>query len=80
MLMALVVFQLPIVIEMLLMMNVVSRKALLKGGRYVIVIFFLIAALITPPDFVTQIGLALPMTVLYFLTIFIAKIFKFGEE
>jgi len=80
MLMALVVFQLPIVLEMLLMMNVVQRKTLLKSGRYVIVLFFLVAAIITPPDFITQIGLALPMTALYFLTILIAKICGFGEE
>ncbi|MDC7246113.1 MAG: twin-arginine translocase subunit TatC [Sphaerochaetaceae bacterium] len=80
MLMALVVFQLPIVLEMLLMMDVVKRKSLLKSGRYVVVLFFIVAAIITPPDFITQIGLALPMTALYFLTILIAKIFGFGEE
>ncbi len=80
MLMALVVFQLPIVLEMLLMLNTVKRKTLLLAGRYVIVLFFFIAAIITPPDFVTQVGLALPMTGLYFLTILVAKIFKFGEE
>ena len=80
MMMALVVFQLPIILEMLLILNIVKRKPMLKFGRYIIVLFFLISALITPPDFVTQVGLALPMTVLYYLTILVAKIFKFGEE
>ena len=79
-LMTLVVFQLPIVLEILLALNVVIRKSLFHFGRYVIVLFFLLAALLTPPDFITQIGLAMPMTVLYYLTLFIAKIFKFGEE
>jgi sec-independent protein translocase protein TatC len=79
-LMTLVVFQLPIVLEILLVMNVVKRKVLFHFGRYVIVLFFLLAALLTPPDFITQIGLALPMTVLYYLTLLIAKIFGFGEE
>lgn len=80
MIMALVVFQLPIVLETLLVLNVVKRKILLKFGRYIIVLLFFTAAIITPPDFLTQIGLALPMTGLYYLTILIAKIFKFGEE
>ena len=80
MFMALVVFQMPIVLEMLLVLNMVKRRTLLKFGKYIIVLFFLLSALITPPDFVTQVGLALPMTVLYYLTILIAKIFKFGED
>ncbi|MDC7220595.1 MAG: twin-arginine translocase subunit TatC [Spirochaetales bacterium] len=79
-LLTLLVFQLPIVLEILLMMNILKRKALFKFGRYVIVLFFLVAALLTPPDFITQIGLALPMTVLYYLTLIIAKIFRFGED
>lgn len=78
-LMTLVVFQMPVLLEILMVLNVVKRKVLFKMGRYMIVLFFLIAALITPPDFITQVGLALPMTVLFYLTILIAKIFKFGE-
>ena len=80
MLMSLVVFQLPIVLELLLVLKLVTRKMLFKTGRYMIVLFFLIAALITPPDMVTQAGLALPMTLLYYLTLLVAKIFRFGEE
>lgn len=79
-LMTVVVFQLPIVLEVLMVLNIVKRKALFKFGRYVVVLFFLVSALITPPDFVTQLGLAMPMTVLYYLTILVAKIFKFGED
>jgi sec-independent protein translocase protein TatC len=79
-LMAIVVFQLPVVLEALLILNVVERKRLLGLGKYLIVLFFLISAIITPPDFVTQIALALPMTVLFYLTILIAKIFGFGEK
>lgn len=78
-LMALVVFQIPIVLEILLIMNLLTRKTLLKYGRYVIILFFVLSAILTPPDFVTQLGLALPLTLLYFLAILVAKIFKFGE-
>jgi sec-independent protein translocase protein TatC len=78
-LMTLVVFQLPVLLEILMVLNVIQRKTLFKMGRYMIVLFFLIAAFLTPPDFVTQVGLALPMTVLFYMTLVVAKIFKFGE-
>ena len=47
--------------------------------KKVIVGIFLLSALLTPPDFISQVSLALPMILLFFLTILIAKIFKFGE-
>jgi len=78
-LMAVVVFQLPVILEVLMILNIVQRKTLFKIGRYLVVLFFLIAAVLSPPDFITQIGLALPMTALFYLTLLIAKIFKFGE-
>jgi sec-independent protein translocase protein TatC len=77
---SLIIFQIPIILEILLVLNILSRKVLLRSGRYVIVLFFIMSALLTPPDFVTQIGLALPLTGLYYLTIVIAKIFGFGER
>lgn len=79
MLVALVVFQIPIILELLMVMNVVSRKRLWRAARYVIVLFFILAAIVTPPDFITQLGLALPLTALYFITLLIAKIFGFGK-
>jgi len=75
----LVVFQTPIILEMLLVMNVVNRKILLKTSRQVIVVIFVLSALLTPPDFISQVSLAAPLIVLYFLTILIARIFRFGE-
>lgn len=75
----LLVFQSPIILEMLLVMNVVGRKALLKMSRQVIVVIFILSALLTPPDFISQVSLAAPLIVLYFLTILIARIFRFGE-
>lgn len=79
-LMTVVVFQLPVILEILLVLNVVKRRDLFRFGRYVVVGFFLISALLTPPDFITQIGLALPMIVLYYLTLLVARIFGFGED
>jgi sec-independent protein translocase protein TatC len=77
---SMIIFQFPIVLELLLYLNVIKRKALLAASRYIIVGIFIFTALITPPDIVTQVGLALPLILLYFLTILIAKVFKFGES
>jgi sec-independent protein translocase protein TatC len=77
---ALVIFQTPILLELLLVTNVIKRKTLLKFSRYVMVGIFILSALLTPPDFVSQVSLSVPLIVLYFLTILIAKIFKFGED
>lgn len=72
--------QLPLVMEILLMMNILKRKAVFRASRFVVVGIFFISAIITPPDFISQLGVALPLTALYFLAILIAKIFKFGED
>lgn len=76
---AMLAFQFPIVLELMLYFNMVSRKTLLSSSRLVIVGIFLIAAIVTPPDWISQLGVAIPMVVLFYLTILIAKIFRFGE-
>ncbi|HWR11015.1 MAG TPA: twin-arginine translocase subunit TatC [Rectinemataceae bacterium] len=75
-----IALQTPLIMEILLMMNVLKRKSVFKASRFIIVGIFILAAIITPPDFISQLGVALPLTVLYFLAILIAKIFKFGEN
>jgi sec-independent protein translocase protein TatC len=76
---SLLTLQLPLVLEVLLMLNVLKRRAVFKASRYVIVAIFVLAAIVTPPDFISQLGVALPLLVLYFLVILVAKIFRFGE-
>jgi len=78
-LMIMLSFQFPILLEALMVLNVISRKALFKASRFVIVLVFIVSALITPPDFISQCIIALPLIFLYFCAIFIAKIFRFGE-
>jgi sec-independent protein translocase protein TatC len=80
MLVALVVFQIPIILEVLMAMNVLSRRTLWRAARYLVVSFFVLAAIVTPPDFITQLSLALPLTLLFFLTLLIAKICGFGSK
>ncbi len=73
-------FQFPILLEVCMALNLVSRKTLYKATRYVIVLIFVIAAIVTPPEPVSQMCVALPMIGLYFLTLLVAKIFGFGDE
>ncbi len=79
--MSLFALQTPMVLEVLLMMGVLKRKKVFRATRYIIVVIFVFAAIVTPsPDFISQLGIALPLVILYFLAILVAKIFRFGEE
>lgn len=80
MILACLIFQLPILLEVLLALNVISRKQLLKSARYAIVLIVILSALVTPPDIISQLGFAIPLIFLYFLTIIIAKLFRWGES
>jgi sec-independent protein translocase protein TatC len=51
----------------------------LKSSRFVIVAIFIIASILTPPDCVSQIGLALPLIILFYMAILIAKICNLGN-
>ncbi len=62
-------FQLPVVLTLLASIELVSSQLLAKGRRYAIVIILVLAAFISPPDPISQIGLALPMYLLYELSI-----------
>jgi sec-independent protein translocase protein TatC len=76
---AVLALQAPLLMEILLVLNILKRKQVLYASRYIIVGVFILAAIITPPDFVSQLGVALPLIFFYFLALLIAKIFKFGE-
>jgi len=62
-------FQLPVVLTLLAQIDLVSSASLKKGRRYAIVGILVFAAFITPPDPISQIGLALPMYLLYEISI-----------
>jgi sec-independent protein translocase protein TatC len=67
-------FELPIVLIFLTKVGIVSYYQLKKLRRYVILIIFIVAAIITPPDVISQLILALPMLILYELSLLIIKI------
>jgi len=58
-------FQLPVLLTLLARAGLVSSAALASKRRYAIVVAFVVGAVLTPPDIVSQIGLALPMMLLY---------------
>jgi len=69
-------FQLPVVLSLLARIGVVDSKFLKDRRKYVIVIIFAAAAVLTPPDPVTQIGLAIPLLILYELSILSVKLIE----
>jgi len=78
---AIITFQTPLVLEILLALNVIQRKAVFRASRYVIVGIVILSAVITPSvDPVSQLSIALPLVLLFFLAILVAKIFKLGES
>ena len=69
-------FQLPVALSLLARINLIDSKFLKKRRKYVVVIIFACAALLTPPDPITQIGLAVPLLILYELSIISVKIIE----
>lgn len=70
------VFELPLVITFMARMGLVSVDFLKKNRKYAILIFFAGAALITPPDVITQTMMAIPLMILYEISIIGAKFFQ----
>ena len=69
-------FQLPVVLSLLARVGIVDAKFLKERRKYVVVMIFAVAAILTPPDPVTQIGLAIPLLILYELSIFSVNIIE----
>ncbi len=68
-------FEVPVVVVVLARMGIVDVAKLKSFRGYFIVVAFIIAAVVTPPDVVSQLALAVPMCLLYELGIWAAQIF-----
>ena len=68
-------FEVPVVVCVLARMGLVSIEKLKEFRSYFVVLAFIIAAIITPPDVVSQLALAIPMCILYEVGIWAARIF-----
>lgn len=73
-------FEIPVVTLLLIMVGIVSTQSLEDKRRYIIVGCFGVAAVVTPPDGVSMLLLAIPMWLLFELGLFLAKILIRDEE
>ena len=69
-------FQLPVLLSLLARVGFIDSQYLKKRRKYVVVIIFAFAAVLTPPDPITQIGLGIPLLILYELSILSVKIIE----
>lgn len=70
-----IAFELPLFVFFLAISGIVSAKQLFAGTPYAILIVFVLGALLTPPDFVSQLFLAIPMVGLYLIGVAVAWVF-----
>ena len=66
-------FQLPVILSLLARIGIIDSDYLRQRRKYFVVSIFALAAILTPPDPITQIGLALPLLLLYELSILTVK-------
>ena len=69
-----VVFELPVVSVLLTLLDILRAEWMVKGRKVMIVVIFFVAAVITPPDVVSQIMVAVPMIGLYELSILLSRL------
>jgi sec-independent protein translocase protein TatC len=75
-----IMFELPIVIYFLTKLGLITPKFLITNRRYTIIIVLVIAAIITPPDILSQIIVSIPILILYEFSIIISKILYYKME
>jgi sec-independent protein translocase protein TatC len=69
------VFELPLVLTFMARLGIVSVDFLKKNRKYAVLLIFTGAAILTPPDVITQIMMAVPLMILYEISIIGAKVF-----
>ena len=71
-----IAFELPVITFFLAKIGLVDDRMLKDFFRYAIILIFIVSALLTPPDVVSQLLMAGPLTLLYGVSIYIAKVFN----
>lgn len=73
-------FQLPVVMTLLGLAGIVGSKMLASGRRYAIVGIVVVAAVVTPPDPISQLMLAIPLVLLYEISIWCVRLIEFRRD
>lgn len=68
-----IAFQMPLILTLLTKIGFMSGVWLAEKRRHAIVVIFILAAILTPPDVISQIALAIPLMILYELSVIICK-------
>lgn len=71
-----VVFEMPVVVALLAKIGILKEQMLKQRRGVIVVAIFVVAAVITPPDVVSQVLLAVPMLVLFQLSLFVCRVFE----
>ncbi len=71
-----VMFQLPIAVAVLTRLGLVDAKLLSRSRKYIIFIIFVVAAVLTPPDVISQLLLGLPLLLLVEISIFLSRFIR----
>jgi sec-independent protein translocase protein TatC len=69
------VFEFPVVLLILAKIGVIDARTMARYRRYAILLIFIFAAVMTPPDLISQLLMALPLMALYELSILLARLF-----
>ena len=69
-------FQLPVAVSLLARAGLVTAKGMKEKRKYAVVCVFGVAAILTPPDIISQIGLGVPILILYEISIYLAAIME----
>lgn len=72
-------FQLPVILALLGLAGIISSDTLKSGRRYAILGVFAVAAVITPPDPISMISLAVPICLLYEVSIWVVRLIEFRK-
>lgn len=73
-------FELPVITSFLALIGLITDRTLISFFKYAIVLIFIIAALLTPPDVLTQILMAAPLIILYGISILLVKMINPHKE
>ena len=73
-------FEIPVIAYFLGKVGIITTRTLIKGRRYAVVFIIILAAILTPPDFTTQILLAVPLYILYEISIVIVHFTGYKPE